>query len=80
MGDLGTFLATLARLAAPAGKVPPLKRYRGREEPGNGRVRIGQYSGLRKRMRAARRGLWTPIEPDQKAVQRHVHPRSKRAK
>lgn len=31
-----------------------------RREPMQGRVRIGQYSGLRKSMRAARRGLLPP--------------------
>ena len=56
---------------------------RWRSEPGKGRIIIGQWSSLRKLMRAARRGTlpawWPTLKKDVEAMRtRHVHPRSKR--
>lgn len=53
-------------------------RKHARAKPFKGGSRIGDFSTLRKRMRAARRGFVDALVPTKKAIARHIHPRSKR--
>lgn len=43
-----------------------------RSEPFKGRCHIGEFSSLRKRMRAAARGLIGVWQPDERALMRHA--------
>ena len=46
-------------------------------KPFEGKVTLGTYSSLRKRMRSARRGLTSVLEPTEKAMMRHAWYRKK---
>lgn len=51
--------------------ITPLRKSKHATKPFAGKVTISTHSGLRKRMRAARRGLFAVAAPTTKALLRH---------